>query len=60
MKFWERLASVDRRVLYLLLSLSVALPLVLKLKTRVRISDPVRQAYETVDKLPAGSLSTVS
>jgi hypothetical protein len=60
MRFWERLASVDRRVLYLLLSLSVALPLILKPKTKVRVSEPVRQAYETVDKLPAGSVMMIS
>jgi hypothetical protein len=60
MRFWERLASVDRRILYLLLSLSVALPLILKPRTKVRVSEPVRQAYETVDKLPAGSVMMIT
>jgi hypothetical protein len=60
MRFWERLSSVDRRILYLLLSLSVALPLILKPRTKVRVSEPVRQAYEAVDKLPAGSVMMIS
>jgi hypothetical protein len=60
MRFWERLGSVDRRFLYLFLSLSVALPLILKPKTKVRVSEPVRQAYEAVDKLPPGSVMMIS
>ncbi len=60
MSFWERLASVDRRILYLLLSLAVVLPLIIKPKTKIRISEPVRQAYEAVDKLPAGSVIMIS
>jgi hypothetical protein len=60
MKLWERLASVDRRILYLLLSLAVVLPLVLKPKTKIRISEPVRQAYETMDKLRPGSVIMIS
>jgi hypothetical protein len=60
MKLWERLASVDRRILYLLLSLTVALPLILKPKITVRVSDPVRSAFEAVDRLPAGSVVMIS
>jgi len=60
MKLSERLASVDRRLLYLLLSLVVILPLVLKPKTRVRISEPVRDAFQAVDQLAAGSVVMIS
>jgi hypothetical protein len=60
MTLWQRLASVDRRVLYVLLCLAVALPLILKPKTQVRISEPVRSAFETVDNLPAGTVVMVS
>jgi hypothetical protein len=60
MKLWERLANVDRRILYLLLSLSVALPLILKPRTRVRVSEPVRSAFQTVDRLPASSVMMIS
>lgn len=58
--FWQLLANVDRRALYLLLALSVALPLILKPKTQVRISEPVRDAFNAVDRLPAGSVVMIS
>jgi hypothetical protein len=60
MTFWQRISSVDRRILYVLLSLSVAVPLILKTKTRVRISEPVKSAFEAVDRLAPGSVLMVS
>lgn len=60
MRLWDRLASVDRRVLYLLLTVTVALPLVLRLRAPVRISEPVRSAFEAVDRLPDGSVLMIS
>ncbi len=59
-RFWEALAGVDRRILYLLLALSVALPLILRPKTPVRVSEPVRNAYRAVDELPPGSVVMIS
>ncbi len=60
MKFWDRLSSVDSRILYLLLALSVALPLIIKPKTSIRVSDPVKSAYDAVDKLKPGSVIMIS
>ncbi len=60
MRFWQRISSVDSRVLYLLLALSVALPLILKPKTDIRVSEPVRSAFEAVDKLAPGSVIMIS
>ena len=60
MKLWEKLASVDSRVLYLLLALAVAVPLILRPKIAVRVSEPVRAAFETVDRLPLGSTMMIS
>jgi len=60
MRFWDRLASVDSRILYLLLALAVALPLVIKPKTNIRVSEPVRSAYEAVDRLAPGSVIMIS
>lgn len=57
---WERMASIDRRILYVLLALVVALPLVLKPKAAIRVSEPVRGAFQAVDRLPAGSVVMVS
>jgi hypothetical protein len=60
MRFWERISSVDSRILYLLLALSVALPLIIKPRTDIRVSEPVRSAFEAVDKLAPGSVIMVS
>ena len=60
MKFWERLASVDRRILYLLLALAVALPLIIKPTTKIRISEPVKSAFQAVNRLPPGSVVMIS
>ncbi len=60
MNFWDRIANVDRRVLYLLLALSVALPLIIKPRTRVPVSDAVRGVYNAVESLPAGAVVMVS
>jgi hypothetical protein len=60
MKFWQRISSVDSRILYLLLALAVALPLIIKPKINIRVSEPVRSAFEAVDKLKPGSVMMVS
>jgi len=60
MRFWQRLSSVDSRILYLLLALAVALPLIVNPKINVRVSEPVRSAFEAVDKLPPGTAIMIS
>ncbi len=60
MRFWQRLSSVDSRILYVLLALAVALPLIIKPKINVRVSEPVRSAFEAVDRLKPGSVVMVS
>ena len=60
MRLTERLATVDRRILYLLLALVVALPLIVRPPTRIRVSEPVRGAFAAVDRLPAGSVVMIS
>jgi len=60
MNFWNRIANVDRRVLYLLLALSVALPLITKPRTTVPVSEAVKGVYDAVEALPAGSVVMIS
>ncbi|MBN2465140.1 hypothetical protein JXD38_05915 [candidate division WOR-3 bacterium] len=60
MKLWERISSVDSRILYLLLALAVALPLIIKPRTDIRVSEPVRSAFQAVDKLAPGSVIMIS
>jgi hypothetical protein len=57
---WERLASIDRRIIYLLLTLVVLLPLIIKPRISVRVSEPVQDAFNAVDQLPSGSVVMVS
>ncbi|MEO0079185.1 MAG: hypothetical protein ABIK44_00710 [candidate division WOR-3 bacterium] len=60
MRLWERLATIDRRILYGLLALTVLLPLILRPRTRIQVSEPVQNAFNAVDRLPAGSVVMIS
>lgn len=57
---WERLTSINRQIIYLLLTLTVLLPLIIHPKIKVRISDPVQDAFFAVDQLPANSVVMIS
>ncbi|MEO0019484.1 MAG: hypothetical protein ABIK47_02445 [candidate division WOR-3 bacterium] len=60
MNFWERISAIDRRILYLLLALVVLLPLIVKPKISVRVSEPVRNAFNAVESLPENSVVMIS
>jgi len=60
MKFLERMVNLDRRFIYLALVVVVALPLILKLVLPIRVSEPVREAYRSIEDLPSGSTVMVS
>jgi hypothetical protein len=60
MKFWEKLGEIDRRIIYGIIGLAVILPLVLKIKMPIRVSDTVKNAYHSLDRLPAGSVVLIS
>jgi hypothetical protein len=60
MNFFEKLVSLDRRFIYLSLGLVVIIPIIFKLVLPIRVSEPVRAAYETIEKLPEGSTIMVS
>ncbi len=60
MKFWKKIATIDRRIVYLLLALVVLFPLIIKPQITVRISEPVRDAYKTIDHLPPNSVVMIS
>lgn len=60
MNFFKALANIDRRIIYLLITIAVIVPLVLKLTSPVRVSEPVKRAHEAVDRLPPGSVVMVS
>lgn len=60
MNFWERITTIDRRIIYLLLTITVIIPLIIKPKIIVRVSQPVRDAFNAVDQLPANSVVMIS
>ncbi len=60
MEFLKKLATIDRRIIYLTIGVVVIIPLLLKLKFPIRISKEVQMAYDTVDNLPEGSIVMVS
>jgi hypothetical protein len=55
MSVWERLSKIDRRIIYLLLSLVIIIPIVFKIPSTVAVSEAARMAYDAVDRLPPGT-----
>jgi len=60
MKFWDKLGAIDRRIIYTVIGLAVIIPLVTKLTFPIRVSDTVRNAYRSIERLPAGSIVLIS
>lgn len=60
MKYLEKIASIDRRLIYLLLALAVVIPILLKLVLPITISEPVKSAYAAIGDLPEGSVVMIS
>lgn len=60
MGFLQRLTTIDRRIIYLLMGLAVIIPLLLKLRMPVRVSQEVRSAYNAVEELPEGAVVLIS
>jgi len=58
--FAQKLLSLDRRWLFLLVFLGVATPIVMPIGLPVTTTGPTRSAYEFVDALPAGSVVMLS
>ena len=56
----QKLLSLDRRWLFLLVFLGVATPIVLPIGLPVTTTGPTRSAYEFVDALPPGSVVLLS
>lgn len=53
-RFLQRIATIDRRFVYLLVALAVALPFFFPLRQRIRVSKAVGQVYEVVHALEPG------
>lgn len=58
--FWAKLATIDRRIIYLLVFIVVALPMIFRLIMPIRVSEEVRKAFSEIDNLKPGSIVMIS
>lgn len=56
MNFWDKLGTLDRRWIYLLVALSVIFPLFVPMSFKISITPEARQLFEAVDALPDSSV----
>src|SRR5206468_12700938 len=55
MALLDRLAAIDRRVIYLATGLAVLIPILVPLGLPVTVTPSTRSAFDAVESLPAGS-----
>ena len=55
MGFWEKVANIDRRWIYLLVALSVTLPMIVAMKFPIGLTPEARQLFNAIDALPDSS-----
>jgi len=60
MNFFQRLQSIDRRIMYLLLVVVIVLPLVMQIDLPIVVSPAVRGAYNAVEQIPSGKIAVIS
>ena len=60
MGFLQRISNIDRRIIYSLVFIVFILPLIWKSTPEIEISPEVLQAYNSIDKVPAGGIVMVS
>ncbi len=56
LSFWERLQSIDPRILYTLIFLSVIIPVLFPLQLPTPVTDETEMFYESVEALPENSV----
>jgi hypothetical protein len=57
---FHRLLRLDRRIIFVFIFIATALPLLFPVNLPISVSPRVRAAYDTIDKLPAGSYVLMS
>jgi len=53
--FWERLAQLDRRIIFAFIFLALAIPLFFTIRQPIAVSPEGRAYFEAIENLPAGS-----
>jgi hypothetical protein len=57
---WEKLLSIDRRIIFLFIAVAVAVPLFFRLSMRIPVTPVAQGTYEAIESLQAGSKVLVS
>jgi len=57
---WQRMLSIDRRLLYLLLFVNIVVFLIAPIRMPASISPPVQKFYDEIEKLQPGDLVMIS
>lgn len=60
MKILDKLAKLDRRIIYLCVGLAVIIPMLIPIGLPVDITRPVQAVYNAIEALPEGSIVLVS
>ncbi|MBN2619522.1 hypothetical protein JXB22_00410, partial [candidate division WOR-3 bacterium] len=60
MRILDRIAGIDRRIIFMLIGLAVIIPLLIPIGLPVDITQPVRGVYDKIESLPPGSIVVVS
>lgn len=56
MAFYDRMMKIDRRIIYLCMTLAVAIPLLIPIGMPVQVSDESRGFYQHIEDLEAGDI----
>ncbi len=60
MTFAERMLSIDRRIIFLVIGLCTLIPLLYPVGLAIKVSPEVRRVYDYIDSLPEGSVFLLS
>jgi hypothetical protein len=58
--FAERMLSIDRRIIFLVIGLCTLIPLLYPVGLAIKVSPEVRRVYDYIDSLPEGSVFLLS
>ena len=53
--FLKKMANLDKRVIFVLISLAVIIPLLYPLFIEINVNPEVKAVYDTIENLPNGS-----
>jgi len=60
MSISEKLANIDRRIIFILIAIAVIIPLLIPIGLPSKVSPPVEMAYQKIENLPEGSYVLIS